>query len=450
MRYFSLLVALVLLVAAALPSAAQQTARSALVIGNSNYSFSPLANPANDAQDVANALRKAGFEVDLLMDADLRRMSQAAAQFGQKLKQRGGVGLFFFAGHGVQIGGENYLVPLGDGFADAGAIETGGFSATKLVNTMAAAGNLLNIVILDACRNNPFTGGTNGLTRIESSASLFVSYSTSPGHVASDGDGRNSPYTKHLTLALGSEGLNLEETFKRTLKGVYQETKGQQTPWLSSSFFGDFVFRPGQGQPAREQAPVEALAGGPQVAGVYKVAGTNPNGSRYRGMLVLNEAGNGQYEFIWWIAGQKFRGVGELAGRMMVVDWNSQKPVVYTFEQDGVLDGEWADGSATDVLTPFGVADKQGVPVNGRYSVNGRNPDGSKYRGTLDVDGDGSNYRLKWKLGGTAYEGEGKLVNGLMVIDWGGKEPIIYAVRADGTLAGLWESGKASEIATLQ
>ena len=99
----------------------------------------------------------------------------------------------------------------------------------------------------DACRNNalPGTNTTSGLSRIDSSASLFVSYATSPGSIALDGTGRNSPYTKHLTQAIDSPGLTLEETFKRTLKGVHQETQGSQTPWISSSFFGEFIFKSG-------------------------------------------------------------------------------------------------------------------------------------------------------------------------------------------------------------
>ncbi|MEQ9692170.1 MAG: caspase family protein [Bauldia litoralis] len=269
-----------------------QEARTALVIGNGAYSFAPLANPTNDANDVTQALRDAGFEVTLLEDADLERTRVALQRFGEDLKRKGGVGLFFFAGHGVQVDGENYLLPVGDGIENADELARETISAAEIVEVMDAAQNALNIVILDACRDNPLTGDTRGLSRIDTSASLFVSYSTSPGSVALDGAGRNSPYTRHLTQALSTPGLNLEETFKRTLKGVYQDTKGKQLPWLSSSFFGEFVFRAGpdggtatgtQAGSGEQVALLTRQSGTPAeagLAGIYRAEGRNPDGSR--------------------------------------------------------------------------------------------------------------------------------------------------------------------------
>ena len=203
-----------------------QEARTALVIGNAAYSFAPLVNPGNDARDVAKALEGAGFEVHLLLDASREEILAAANKVSDRLEARGGVGLLFFAGHGVQVSGENYLLPVVETIPTAENLKQEAVSAAELVDLFSAAQNDLNIIILDACRDNPLTGGTGGLSRIDSSASLFISYSTSPGAVALDGSGRNSPYTKHLTLSLTTPGLNLEETFKRTLKGVYQETGG--------------------------------------------------------------------------------------------------------------------------------------------------------------------------------------------------------------------------------
>ena len=456
--FLTRLLSLFLLVILAVPAARAQDGtqeRTALVIGNSAYSFAPLSNPGNDATDIAGVLTDAGFDVELLVDADQARMQEAVDRLAGKLKSRGGVGLFFFAGHGVQVDGENYLIPIGDGIAGTGDLANRAVSASALVNAMSKSGNGLNIVILDACRDNPFTGGSNGLTRIESSASLFVSYSTSPGSVALDGQGGNSPYTKHLTLALAQPDLNLEETFKRTLKGVYQETQGKQTPWLSSSFFGDFVFRGGKehalqaarGTTGSQQDP-QADAGPIAINGVYRVAGTNPNGSRYIGMLSLLDHGDGS-DFTWWIGKDIFRGKGELAGKMMVVDWNSSSPVVYSFG-DGVLDGEWADGSATEKLELFGAADPAGVPANGTYKVDGKNPDGSRYKGTLRIEGDGTRYDFAWKIGSSSYKGRGVLSNGIMTVNWGDTQPVIYAVRKDGSLAGLWQSGQGTEVATLR
>ncbi|MFZ1814999.1 MAG: caspase family protein [Rhizobiaceae bacterium] len=439
--------------------------RSAVVIGNSTYSFAPLANPGNDASDVAKALESAEFDVELVLDADKDTMLGAVERLGEKLRRNGGVGLFFFAGHGVQVSGENYLVALSDDIADASELPDKALSASEIVSILSQAGNELNIIILDACRDNPLTGGTSGLSRIESSSSLFVSYSTSPGAVALDGAGRNSPYSRNLTLSLTTPGLNLEETFKRTLKGVYQDTAGKQTPWLSSSFFGDFTFRPdGKSVTSQSETSAALQVGGAarqasgagkdnalsvrrELGGVYRVSGRNPDGSPYKGLLALQER-DGFHEFTWWIGKQVFKGHGELAGRMMVVDWNSTHPVVYTFKPNGVLDGEWADGSATDRLERFASAEPDGVPVNGTYSVKGRNPDGSPYSGKLAVKGDGTNYDLKWSISGSSYRGRGILDRGILTVDWGSTQPIVYAVAADGSLHGLWESGKGSEVST--
>ena len=332
------------------PTAATPSeARTALIIGNGGYSYSKLDNPVNDARDMADALRGAGFEVILKTDADQSGMKDAIHSFGSSLKTKGGVGLLFFAGHGVQVNGENYILPLGERPSSEVALKNGAVTAAEAVDAMTAARNGLNIVILDACRDNPLQAGTTrGLSRIDSSSSLFVSFSTSPGEVALDGSGRNSPYTKHLKAAVGASNLTLEDTFKRTLKGVYQETGGKQQPWISSSFFGEFVFR--RRAPARDSAgsavsapvqPQQHAAGFPisrdgarhavasgslALGGLYLVEGTNPNGSRYRGMVALTPAGD-QYRFTWWIVRQVFSGVGEFAGRMLVVNWGAKSPV---------------------------------------------------------------------------------------------------------------------------
>ncbi|HEX5842556.1 MAG TPA: caspase family protein [Pseudomonas sp.] len=462
-RLMAILLAVALLWATAHAQALAQ-ARSALVIGNNAYSFAPLLNPANDAADVSRTLREAGFSTTTLIDADRQSMLDAVTQFSARLKSSGGVGLLFFAGHGVQVAGENYLLPIGDGIKDASELAAKALSASAIVSTMAMSGNDLNIIILDACRDNPLTGVTSGLSRIESSSSLFVSYSTSPGAVALDGEGRNSPYTKHLTLALATPNLNLEETFKKTLKGVYQETSGQQTPWLSSSFFGDFVFRGEAGakdkpapdssnaQAVEEGAAISAVSAAPEqmqprtLTGLYRVAGTNPDGTNYPGMLALAQRG-AFYDFTWWIGRDVFRGKGELAGRMLVVNWNDVHPVVYSFAPDGVLDGEWADGTATERLSLYAAA-SAAVPKLGLYRVEGRNRDGSRYAGQMALEGGSNEYHLRWTIGSASYDGSGSFNNGLMVVDWGGTTPVVYALTADGKLVGLWDGGLAAETAT--
>jgi len=439
--------------------------RTALVVGNGDYSYAPLTNPVHDADAVAKALQDAGFDVTLETDADKAEMEDAIKAFGDKVNTRGGVGLFYFAGHGVQLEGENYLLPVGGHIAGEADIKTGAVTAAEVVDAMATANNALNIVVLDACRNNPINpAGTRGLSRIDSNASLFISYSTSPGAVALDGAGKNSPYTKYLARSIGAPGLSLEETFKRTLKGVYQETKGEQTPWISSTFFGDFVFKlageapspPAEASPPEAQTalvrpiPIPKVAPAPmlELGGVYRVEGTNPNGSSYRGMVALAKAADG-FNFTWWIGKQVFHGNGHFAGKMLVVNWGDKDPVIYTLGQDGALDGEWADGSATETLSPVAtVPAEPGALAPGRYQVDGRNPDGKPYRGTVTIAKDGKRYKLSWTIGGSSYQGTGTIAGNLLTVDWGSETPVVYALAADGRLTGLWSAGQGEETLT--
>lgn len=424
--------------------------RKALVMGNSDYAFGPLRNPANDATDIAAALRGTGFEVTLKLDADRRAMLEAIRAFGAALKAQNGIGLFFFAGHGVQIDGENYLLPVGDRFASEADLTRRAVKATDVVDAMAAAGNDLNIVILDACRDNGLgRSSTRGLSRVDTNARLFLSYSTSPGSVAQDGTGRNSPYTKHLVQAIGSAGLSLEQAFKSTLKGVYQETGGQQTPWMSSSFFGEFVFRPTPEQAALGRTKA---ADGPGAAstlsGVYRVEGRSPAGRHFTGMVVVRQTGD-QFAFQWWVGTRTLEGTGHLAGRMLVIDWGDKTPIVYTFGPLDSLDGEWADGSGTERLTLHARASGDPVALNGgAYTVLGYDKNGRKYQGMVSITRQADRYQLDWKIGANAYKGEGTLDGNLLTVNWGSSTPIVYALAADGSLNGLWDTGAGVETLT--
>jgi len=317
---------------------------------------------------MAKALEEAGFDVTVATDVDQASMAEAVNAFGAKLKANGGVGLFYFSGHGAQISGENYLIPVN--VNDAEEVKTGSVTATQIVNVMAGAHNGLNIFILDACRTNPFDpNGAHGLSRIDSNASLFVSYATSPGAVALDGAGHNSPYTKYLSEWIATPDLSIEDTFKRTLKGVYQDTHGEQTPWISSTFFGDFVFHPedaaaeeeddqaGEGEAEQAEAPT--------LAGVYRASGTNPSGSDYTGIVALDN----DFKLTWWIGKDVFHGSGHFAGKMLVINWGDKTPVIYSFGDDGALDGEWADGSARrDADAGRRRVDRRRVAARGRIS----------------------------------------------------------------------------------
>jgi hypothetical protein len=461
---------LVLLAPATSLDASAAEPRTALVIGNSRYAFSALPNAANDATDVAAALRGAGFDVILKLDADRGAMMEAIRGFGETLQANSGMGLFFFAGHGVQIGGENYLVPVGDGFTTEADLKNRTVKATDIVDAMSAAGNYLNIVILDACRDNGFgDSGTRGLSRIDSNARLFISYSTSPGSVAQDGAGRNSPYTKHLTEAIGIPDLTLEQTFKTTLKGVYQETRGQQTPWISSSFFGDFIFHATKRLAEVETGTTEAERPGaaaghqrnalhiphilqtdmpPSLTGIYRVDGRNPGGSRYIGMVAVIQTGD-QFTFKWWIGSQTFEGTGQLAGRMLVVNWGDKTPVVYTFASRDSLDGEWADGTATERLSLYGRASTNPATLKeGTYLASGRGTNGSKYQGVVSITKKADRYQLDWKVGEQKFKGEGSLEGNLLSVDWGSSTPVVYALAGDGSLKGLWAAGAGEETLT--
>jgi hypothetical protein len=430
--------------------------RSALVIGNADYSFAPLRNPINDAKAMAKSLEEAGFEVTLATDAGQKQLAQTIRAFGADLKKRGGVGLFYFSGHGAQIAGENYLLPAGNEIASLDDVKARSLTATEIVDAMASSRNGLNIVILDACRNNPIDpDGSKGLSRIDANASLFVSYATSPGKVALDGDGANSPYTKYLARFIAERNLSIEDTFKRTLKGVYVDTKGEQTPWLSSTFFGDFVFRPdGAAAEAEDKAAGEGEAAeadrrqGFDLAGIYRVNGTNPSGSAYRGMVALAQDKD-EFDLTWWIGKQVFRGTGQFAGKMLVVNWGDKHPVIYSFGEGGALDGEWADGSATETLVPAGIAASDDIDLTeGTYKVSGKNVEGKPYGGTVEIAREGDTYRLAWHIGDSDYAGEGTLAGNLLTVEWGSATPVVYALADDGSLKGLWDAGYGEETLT--
>jgi uncharacterized caspase-like protein len=220
--------------------------RTALVIGNGAYGEFPLKNPANDARDIAAKLRELGFQVIERIDANRQTMRQALREFEQQLRQQRGVGLFYYAGHGVQLKGQNYLIPVGVDIRQEFEIPDEGIDADAVLRAMESAGNGLNVVILDACRNNPFARslGSRGLARMEGPVGAFIAYATAPGSISKDGTGRNSPYTQHLLAAMSMPGLSLEQVFKQVLVGVERDTGGSQVPWVASSLRGEFYFIP--------------------------------------------------------------------------------------------------------------------------------------------------------------------------------------------------------------
>ncbi len=226
-----------------------QDVRVALVIGNGAYADSPLRNPTNDATAMAAELRACGFDVTLLTNANQQQMETAAATFGNKIRNNQGVGLFYYAGHGMQVQGENYLIPVGANITVEGDVKYKAMNVGQLLAQMEAAQNRMNIVVLDACRNNPyarsFRSAAQGLAQTNAPTGSFVAYATAPGSVAADGDGSNGLYTQELLKAIRTPGLGLEQVFKQVRANVLQTSARKQVPWENSSIVGDFYFRGG-------------------------------------------------------------------------------------------------------------------------------------------------------------------------------------------------------------
>lgn len=250
---------LVLILAAGV---ARAEPRLALVVGNSSYSsVAVLDNPANDARLIADTLDGLGFTVTRLIDATQTEMKRGIARFGRDLRQAGAdaTGLFYYAGHGVQSFGTNYLLPVDVALADAADLDLVAVEAQSVLRQMFSARNRTNIVILDACRNNPFTQipdfNDNGLAEMQAPTGTFLAYATAPGGVALDGADGNSPFTRALAEQLTVPGLPIEQMFKQVRVAVLEQTGGRQTPWDASSLTNDFAFAA-----ARQMSATEAEA----------------------------------------------------------------------------------------------------------------------------------------------------------------------------------------------
>ena len=229
---------------------AATTPRIALVIGNGSYTEAPLANPVNDARLMAETLRGLGFKVIERIDVDQKQMKLAIFELGDRLEKAGkdAVGLFYYAGHGVQVAGQNYLIPLDAQIEKEPHVTVEAVNAGWVLGQMEFAGNRVNFVILDACRNNPLTRSfrsrLRGLAKMRAPTGSLVAYSTGPGDVAVDGEGANSPYTLALSQAMQTPNLPAEKVFKLVRNAVREATKGEQTPWEESSMTGaDFYFK---------------------------------------------------------------------------------------------------------------------------------------------------------------------------------------------------------------
>ncbi|WP_439814862.1 caspase family protein [Zavarzinia sp. CC-PAN008] len=257
-RLLSILLAGLLLALGAPPAEAK---RVALVIGNAAYADAPLRNPVNDATDMAAKLDRLGFDTITVTDTDKRALETAIADFGSRL-EKGDTALVFYAGHGIQVNGRNYLIPV-DATLDREnrvALET--VDVERILEQLGFAEVDVSVVILDACRNNPFarsfrSAAARGLAPVGSAPrGTLIAYATAPDSVAADGDGRNGLYTHHLLQALDEPGLQVEEVMKRVRVGVYTDSGGAQVPWETASLTGSLVLN------QRAPADADRTAGG--------------------------------------------------------------------------------------------------------------------------------------------------------------------------------------------
>ncbi len=230
----------------------------ALVIGNAAYRHSPLKNPANDAKGMAEALNNAGFDVTVRLDAGRASMLAGIDAYLKQLAVRKCVGLFYFAGHGVQINWKNHLLPVDAEVASNEDVEKQSVEVSAMLQGLSRAGNALNLIILDACRDAPFGEARKpeqrGLSQMDAPASTLLAYATAPGNVASDGEGAHGLYTENLLREMRSPEARVEDVFKRVRLNVRRKSNGQQIPWESTSLEDDYYFVP----PASLAPPVDA------------------------------------------------------------------------------------------------------------------------------------------------------------------------------------------------
>jgi Caspase domain len=224
--------------------------RVALVIGNSAYAgIAALSNPGNDAQAMADALKQLGFTVVELRNGGKAEMTQAVAKVSEALKGKQGVGMLYYAGHGLQLEWRNYMVPVDAKLSSAADVIAQTVDVNTVLDAFKSAGNRMNILILDACRDNPFAATTSGkgLAQVDAPPGTFLAYATAPGNVAQDGDAKagNGLYTQYLLEELKKPSTRIEDVFKRVRLNVRQQSQGRQIPWESTSLEDDFYFNTG-------------------------------------------------------------------------------------------------------------------------------------------------------------------------------------------------------------
>ena len=242
----------------------------ALIMGNDAYPKVPLANAVNDAKGMAGALTDLGFQVDLVVNSDIKTMEKAVDRFTAKLSA-GDTALFFYAGHGIQIDGENYLVPTSFDAKDEADAKYEAYSASRVQERMEGTGARVNIIILDACRNNPFRSARaagGGLGAMNTGRGTFIAFATAPGRTASDNPkSNNGLFTGHLVESLRVPGLSIDQLFNRVRERVYAASGQKQLPWTGSSVIGEvYLSQPPIGGGVAEPAPLTSAEPVPRQA----------------------------------------------------------------------------------------------------------------------------------------------------------------------------------------
>jgi len=385
------------------------------VIGNAAYDSAPLRNPVNDARAMAAALRDLGFEVTALENVSLAEMKRAIDDFGDGLRSSGGIGLFYFSGHGIQVQGRNFSIPVGVRVKGERDVEYESVDVGRVLGKMEDAGNRMNLVILDACRDNPFArsfrSAASGLASLDAASGTFVAYATAPGHTADDGTGANGLYTGQLIRYMRMPGLKVEDVFKRVRIDAENSSGGKQVPWESSSLKGDFYFS------------------GPSVEAA--LAPTTPSPGKAVGPARTLEPA---------------RTIDEEEALWKVIE-NSTNPVDFEVYLSAFPQGRFVVAARAKLRQVRHEESPRGPVVvrAGSYRVEGTNPNGSPYRGTLTIERSGSLYLLRWQIGKDTFQGQGTLHGRTFTIDWGSPDPIIYQVMNDGTLQGTWAKGQGKE-----
>jgi hypothetical protein len=376
--------------------------RVALVIGNAAYvSVRALKNSVNDAKSMSETLRKLGFNVIELRDGSKAQMTAAIAKLREALKGKLGVGLLYYAGHGLQIDARNYMVPVDAKIGKAGDVAAQTVNVSEVLDVFKASGNRMNIVVLDACRDNPFGGiiSGKGLAPLDAPTSTFLAYATAPGNVAADGDANsgNGLYTQYLLQEITKPQARIEDVFKRVRFSVRQASNGKQIPWESTSLEEDFLFNDGKVVPAikptleslradfdEEKKVWDQIKNSSKVDDFYAFLKKYPNGviteaahARLNQLSIptLSVQGAGADGGNLSMQRERFR-VGDQYSIKMVTEGRVKANMLYTSKVSSIVDSEVVVETIIDMGAQLGKSQtKEYFTAEGAYkgnSFNGR------------------------------------------------------------------------------